>query len=151
MEDRKGKYASFLFKGSLAEDGSVFDDCQGEPLTVRLGRHHVMRPMEDALMEMEIGEERTLEIPAALAYGEYNEDAVQRVPTYKIPNGDKIPVGEMVSWKSPKREMPVPAKVVSVINQIITLDFNHPLAGKDLVYWIKLLDISDNGEFSSDS
>ena len=142
-EDRKNKFASFLYKGTLAETGEVFDDCQGEPHAVRLGRHQVMRIMENALMEMEIGEERTLELPAKDAYGEYDDNAVQTVPTWKIPNGENIPVGEIVAWKHPRSEDPVPAKVLSVINNVITLDFNHPLAGKDLVYWIKLVDITD--------
>ena len=63
------------------------------------------------------------------------------MPTYRIPNGENLPVGQMIAWKTPRSAEPVPATVVSVENQVATLDFNHPLAGKDLVYWVKLIDV----------
>ncbi len=138
--DKPRQRACFLYEGSLS-DGTVFDDCNGEPHEIILGRHQVMPIVDEALQQMEPGEERTLEIPAAEAYGEYDESAVQKVPAYKIPNGENIPVGEMVAWTHLRSAEPVPAKVLSIENQIITLDFNHPLAGKDIVYWIKLIEV----------
>ena len=74
---------------------------------------------------------------------EVGEGAVQHFPTYKVPNGENLPVGEYIGWTSPRNIEPIPAKVVSVENQVATIDFNHPLAGKDIVYWVKLLDVSD--------
>ena len=100
-----------------------------------------MKALEDALLEMEPGEERTVELAAADAYGEYDESAVQHFPTYKVPNGENLPVGEYIGWTSPRNIEPIPAKVVSVENQVATIDFNHPLAGKDIVYWVKLLEL----------
>ena len=102
-----------------------------------------MKALEDALSAMHIGEEQTVFIPAKDAYGEYDEDAVQIVPTYVIPNGDEMPVGQYVGWRSPYNIEPIPVKVVSIENQIATLDFNHPLAGKDIIYWIKLTGIGE--------
>ena len=75
--------------------------------------------------------------------GVFDESAVQHFPTYKVPNGENLPVGEYIGWTSPRNIEPIPAKVVSVENQVATIDFNHPLAGKDIVYWVKLLDVSD--------
>lgn len=66
---------------------------------------------------------------------------MQKVPTFKIPNGDKLPVGETIGWTSPRNIEPIPAKVVSIENQVATLDFNHPLAGQDIVYWVKLVSV----------
>jgi peptidylprolyl isomerase len=100
-----------------------------------------MKVLEDALDEMQPGEERTLEIAAADAYGEYDQNAVQHIPTNRIPDGDTIPAGQLIMWKSPNRPQPVPAKVLSVENMIATLDFNHPLAGKDIIYWLKLVSV----------
>ncbi len=140
---REGQRIRFLYKGSLP-DGTVFDDCLGVPHEIVIGRHQVMRALETALSEMEPGEERTLDLPCSEAYGEYNESAVQKVPTYKIPNGDNLPVGETIGWTSPRNIEPIPVKVVSIENQVATLDFNHPLAGKDIAYWIKLVEVSDD-------
>ena len=138
----KGQIARFLYKGSFP-DGEVFDDCNGEPYEIVLGRHQVMRALDDALLEMNPGDERTIKLPAKEAYGEYNEDAVQKFPAYKVPNGENLPVGETIRWTSPRNVEPIPAKVVSIENQIVTLDFNHPLAGKDIVYWVNLLEVRD--------
>ena len=122
----KGQRVRFLYRGSFP-DGRTFDDC--------------MKALEEALAAMEPGEERVLELSPAEAYGAYDESALQRVPTYRIPNGENLPVGQMIAWKTPRSAEPVPATVVSVENQVATLDFNHPLAGKDLVYWVKLIDV----------
>ncbi len=103
-----------------------------------------MKPLETALQSMEIDEERTVEIEAKDAYGLYDDEALQSFPAYKVPNGDKIPVGSMIEWTSPRNNKPIPAKVVSIENQIVTLDFNHPLAGKDIVYWVKLVDVIED-------
>jgi peptidylprolyl isomerase len=137
------KRVTFLYKGSLP-DGGVFDDGTNEAHQITLGWREVMKPLEDALDEMELGEERTIAIAAKDAYGDYDPQAVQRVPTFKIPNGENIPAGEMILWKSPRNPRPIPAKVLSVVNQVAELDFNHPLAGKDIVYWIKLVSIDSD-------
>ena len=130
----------FLYRGSFP-DGRTFDDCKGVPHEIVLGRRQVMKALEETLSAMEPGEERILELSPAEAYGAYDESALQRVPTYRIPNGENLPVGQMIAWKTPRSAEPVPATVVSVENQVATLDFNHPLAGKDLVYWVKLIDV----------
>ncbi|MSA62430.1 hypothetical protein GKE55_11520 [Gordonibacter pamelaeae] len=136
----KGQRVRFLYRGSFP-DGRTFDDCKGVPHEIVLGRRQVMKALEETLSAMEPGEERILELSPAEAYGAYDESALQRVPTYRIPNGENLPVGQMIAWKTPRSAEPVPATVVSVENQVATLDFNHPLAGKDLVYWVKLIDV----------
>lgn len=130
---------SFVFKGSLP-DGTVFDDSTNEPLEIVTGRSQIMPVLEQALLEMSVGEERVLEISAKDAYGDYDETALQRVPTYLIPNGESLPEGEIIMWTSPRNNKPIPVTIRSKINQVAELDFNHPLAGKDIVYWVKLLD-----------
>ncbi|MDR3136471.1 MAG: FKBP-type peptidyl-prolyl cis-trans isomerase [Coriobacteriales bacterium] len=130
---------SFLYKGRL-EDGEVFDDGEHDAHTIMLGRSQVMPVLERELIQMQVGEERTVSIAAEDAYGLYSQDAIVRVPVYKIPDGDKMPVGETILWRSPRSHKPVPAKVKSVINQVAELDFNHPLAGQNIVYWVKVVD-----------
>lgn len=134
---------SFLYKGSLSENGKVFDDCMGAPHEIIVGRRQVMKPLEDALADMRPGEERTVKLPAIDAYGEYDESALQHFPAYKVPNGENLPVGEYIGWTSPRNIEPIPAKVVSIENQVVTLDFNHPLAGKDIEYWVKVVGVTE--------
>lgn len=137
---QKGQRVRFLYRGSFP-DTEVFDDCNGKPHEITLGLHQVMRTLEDALLDMEVGEERTLRIAAADAYGTYDGKAVQRVPTYRIPQGDRLAEGETIAWTSPRNAEPLYARVLGIENQIASLDFNHPLAGKDIVYWIKLIEV----------
>lgn len=135
---KPNRKALIVFKGSLA-DGTVFDECLDEPYEVRIGSGQVMKPIDCALAEMNPGEERTIEVKARDAYGEYRQEAVQMTPSNGVPNGEEIPVGQMVMWRYSPAAPPVPAKVLSCEQGMIELDFNHPLAGKDLTYWIKLL------------
>ena len=138
----KGQTITFAYRGSFP-DGEVFDDHTTAPMQITVGRGQVMKALEDVLVEMEAGEERTVELAAKDAYGEYDLDAVQHVPTFKIPNGANMPVGQYIGWTSPRNIEPIPVKVVEIVNQVATLDFNHPLAGKDIVYWVKVLEIGD--------
>lgn len=140
--NRQGQTISFLYQGSLP-DGTIFDEGKDVPHSIVLGRGNVMRALEEALGDMSLGEERTVEIAAADAYGEYDKNAVHRVPLYKIPHESDMPVGEIIAWKTPLREEPLPARVASIENHVATLDFNHPLAGKDIVYWVKVVDITE--------
>ncbi|MDR1358534.1 MAG: FKBP-type peptidyl-prolyl cis-trans isomerase [Coriobacteriales bacterium] len=129
---------SFLYRGSLP-DGTVFDDSEGEPHEIVTGRSQVMPVLEQNLLQMEPGEERTVELAAEDAYGAYNEKNVERVPVYMIPHGEDLKEGAMIHWTSPRNSKPLVVQIRSIVDQVAELDFNHPLAGKDLSYWVKLV------------
>lgn len=100
-----------------------------------------MIPGFDAAVEtMEQGETKTVHIPAADAYGERNEELVQRIPLENIPNGDQLPVGQTVYMQGPTGQ-PFPVFVQGIENGIVTFDMNHELAGKDLNFEITLVEI----------
>jgi FKBP-type peptidyl-prolyl cis-trans isomerase SlyD len=131
------------YRGSFV-DGTVFyDNKNGNPIEVVVGSRSLPGARDKALAEMKVGEEQTLTIPKA--YGEYHPDAVQaKVPRYKIPNGDQLEEGMELMWTSPANPLnPVPTKVLRADKFTVDLDFNHPLAGKDLVYWVKLVELLD--------
>ena len=88
---QKGQTARFLYRGSFP-DGEVFDDCEGTPHEIILGRRQVMKALEDVLLEMEPGEERTVELAAADAYGEYDESAVQHFLPTRCPTAKTYPL-----------------------------------------------------------
>ncbi|MGV8084185.1 MAG: peptidylprolyl isomerase [Coriobacteriia bacterium] len=135
--------ARINYRGSF-HDGTVFcDQSDGEPLEVVLGARQLPEALDRAIADMEAGEERSVE--AGKAYGEYDENAVQRkVPRFEIPQGDDLEEGMSLMWTSPaNRGMPVPIRVVRADEFTVDLDFNHPLAGKDLVYWVKVVEFSE--------
>ena len=138
----EGKKVKVHYTGTL-DDGTKFDSSldRGEPLefTCMAGQ---MIPGFDAAVElMEQGETKTVHIPAADAYGERNEELVQRIPLDQIPNGNELPVGQTVYFQGPMG--PFPAKVVSVDSEKCVFDMNHELAGKDLTFEIELVEVAE--------
>ncbi|MDR1088462.1 MAG: FKBP-type peptidyl-prolyl cis-trans isomerase [Coriobacteriales bacterium] len=132
----------FLYRGSLP-DGTVFDDSEGVPHEIVTGRSQIMPVLEQNLLEMAVGEERTVQLAAEDAYGPYVEKNVERVPVFMIPQGEDLQEGALIHWTSPNNSKPLVVRIRSIANQVAELDFNHPLAGKDLSYWVKLVGRED--------
>lgn len=130
-----------LYYSGRLSDGTVFDErLSGSPLTVLLGSRQIPRGIEEAVLEMKDGEERTLVLPPEKAYGYRNEDAVIRIPLNYVPNSNQIEAGETIRWFSRKAcNEPVYAKVVEKNYHDLVLDLNHPLAGQELTYYIKVV------------
>ena len=140
------KRIRFLYRG-LFENGTVFVDCRsGDPEEVVTGRGDIPKRLEDALLEMEVGERKTVDI--GKGYGEYDQDAVKtRILRSSIPRGELLEEGTDVMWRSPQNPgSPVPAHVVRADAYSFDLDFNHPLAGKNLVYEVEVVGVSDYNE-----
>ena len=123
----EGKKVKAHYRGTL-DDGTQFD-CS----------YDRNEPIEFTCMA--VGEKKTVKIPAADAYGEYNPQAVQEVPVSKVPNADQLPVGQTVYFQGPMG--PFPAKVVSVDSEKCVFDMNHELAGKDLTFEIELVEVAE--------
>ena len=123
------------------EDGTIFDSSltEGrEPIEVTLGQGQLIPGFEAGLMDMSEGEKKTVEIESADAYGEPREEMINEVPKANVPEGVKA--GEMLQGMSPQG--PVNVKVVSVTEDTVTLDANHPLAGKKLIFDLEIVSIS---------
>jgi len=128
------------YTGKL-DDGSVFDSSEkhGEPLEFTVGEGQVISGFEEAVRGMEEGEEKEFRIEPSEAYGEYNESLSQQVPKDAIQANMDIQEGMMILVRTPDgREMP--AKVTKMGDEEITLDMNHPLAGKALNFNIKIVE-----------
>lgn len=128
---------TFVYEGKLA-DGTVIDDGRMTPLTIEVGRGRVMPALERELRTMDIGEERTITLPADAAYGQRDPRAVRTARFCDIPNASELRVGEYIAWHNPVSSKPIPARVVSAGGGIVELDLNHPLAGCDLTYWVRV-------------
>lgn len=136
------KLVQVHYRGTL-DDGTEFDSSAGrEPLEFVSGDGMVIPGFEKAVQEMEVGEKRTVNIPAAEAYGERVEEAIQRIPVDAIPDADKLPVGEYVYLQGPDGQ-PIQVLVASVEEDEVLFDFNHQLAGKDLTFELELVSRED--------
>ena len=141
---KPGQKVLINYRGYLS-DGTMFDDVctKDDAYEVTLGMSMVPPILEKALYEMEVDEERELHLASAEAYGNYKEDAVLKIPVFSIPNGHNLPVGGTIMIHSPDAAYPAPAKVLSIEEGLAYLDLNHPLAGQDIVYWVKLIAVSE--------
>jgi peptidylprolyl isomerase len=125
------------------KNGSVYDSTRDrDPLQVTLGRYRLISGFEEAVVGMEPGESKSSVIPAARAFGEWNPKLQFKVPRHKVEDGVRPSIGRRmeVKWEGDQRTVLVTVKDVS--EDEVTLDANHPLAGRDLVFEIDLLEIA---------
>ena len=137
---KKGDQVKVFYVGRLA-DGSVFDSSEGQaPLEFIVGRKEVIRGFDQAVLGMTPGEVKTLTLAAEQAYGPYQEDMVAEVQRADVPAQLKLVVGNHLELTREDGE-PIVVKIVVLDETKVTLDANHPLAGQDLTFEIRLLDI----------
>lgn len=137
---KNGDTVSVHYTGKL-EDGEVFDSSAGgEPLEFTLGVGEVIPGFERTVLGMTPGETTTTTIQAEEAYGHHREEMVMVVERTQIP-GDLDPqVGQMIRITQPDGNA-IDVKVTKATGAHLTLDANHPLAGKTLVFEIHLVSI----------
>jgi len=125
----------------LLEDRTVFDTSRNrEALEVTLGSGTVIRGLEDALVGMSVGETKELEIAPADAFGPRKEELVIQVKKDGFPPNIDPQEGMTLKLTGPEEEE-LPAVITEVSEDSVTIDANHPLAGKDLTFYIELADI----------
>jgi FKBP-type peptidyl-prolyl cis-trans isomerase 2 len=138
---KTGDTVQVNYTGKLA-DGTVFDSSEGrEPYEFNLGAGQAIPGFDKAILGMKVGEKKTVTIPSDEAYGPHLDDMVVEVPREKLPSNIEPKVGQMLEATRPDGE-----KIGFIItnvsdNNTVTLDANHPLAGKDLTFDIELVKI----------
>ena len=128
MAPKTGDVVRVHYRGTL-DDGSEFDSSAGrDPIEFEIGSGQVIPGFDSAVSELEIGGKTTVHIPAAEAYGEHMEEAVQDLPLEAF--GEQVPeIGWAVELQGPDGQR-MAAIILEVGDDIVTLDFNHPLAGQ---------------------
>lgn len=136
----EGKKVKVHYTGTL-DDGSKFDSSvdRGEPIEFTCMAGMMIPGFDVAVKDLAVGETKTVHIAAAEAYGEYNEELIQKVPVSQIPNGDQLPVGQTIYMQGPGGQ-PFPVFVKEIVDGVATFDMNHELAGKDLNFEITLVE-----------
>lgn len=136
-----GTTVRFHYTGTL-EDGSVFDSSEGrEPLEFQVGSGTIIPGLDRAIDGMSVGEQKTVTIPSAEAYGEYQPQARQDVPREQIPENIPLDPGTMLQMQTPEGNA-IPVVVAEVTDESVTLDANHPLAGKDLTFAVEVVSVA---------
>lgn len=128
------------YTGKL-EDGTVFDSSRNrEPLQFKVGSGMMIKGFDEAVKGMEIGESKTAEITSNEGYGERNDQMMVKITKDKFPENINPEVGQQLSMQGGQGQ-PIPVVVTDIEGEEVTLDANHPLAGKDLVFEIELVEI----------
>lgn len=141
MPAKQGDTVKVHYTGKF-DSGEVFDSSQGrDPLEFTLGTGQVISGFENAVIGMEVDEEKTVHIPSAEAYGERNEQLVQKIPRDKFSKDMNPRPGQRMQLRTQNGEAIV-VMVTEVEAGTVTLDANHPLAGMDLNFDLKLVEIS---------
>ena len=140
---QKGNTVKVHYTGKLT-DGTVFDSSyqRNEPIEFTLGQKNMIAGFEQAVEGMSEGDTKTAEIPADKAYGEKQDEMILKVPKSDIPANIKPEVGQQLAMQDNNGQQ-VPVTVTEVSDENITLDANHPLAGKDLIFELELVEIAN--------
>lgn len=129
-----------LADGTVAE--STFDD---EPLELVIGDGTLVQGLEVALYGMCAGQRQTLTLAPVQAYGERDAEAVGWLPRAQFPAEMKLQPGALVGFTGPGNEE-VAALVIAVEGDRVQIDFNHPLAGKPIIFESEILSVEPPAE-----
>ena len=124
-------------KHGIKQEGQEY-----KPIPVLIGENYIITGLEETVRDMEVGEEKDVEIPAEKAYGKRKADNMETFPEKEFTKQDvQVNVGEQIQIGRKT------GRVVSKGSGRVRIDFNHPLAGKDLEYWVKVnKKVEDSGE-----
>ncbi|MFC2038323.1 peptidylprolyl isomerase [Chloroflexota bacterium] len=128
------------YTGKLG-DGTVFDtSVEREPLEFTVGAGMVIPGFDEAVKALEIGQSTVVTIPADEAYGQYRDDLLMEIEKIQLPENLVPEVGQSLQMQQPDGRAVV-VVITGVTETAITIDANHPLAGKDLTFEIELVEI----------
>ncbi len=136
---QQGNTVKVHYTGKL-DDGTVFDSSEGgSPLEFTVGEGKVIPGFENGVLGMAIGESRTLNIPMDQAYGPYRDDGQFEIDRAELP--DTIPLEVGMRLQSNQGGQTVFVTVTEFDDSKVKMDANHPLAGKDLIFDIQLVEV----------
>jgi len=140
---KSGDKVKVHYHGKLTS-GETFDSSAGrEPLEFEVGSGSVIKGFDEGVTGMTVGEKKTINIPADEAYGQRKDDMVIEMPKDRFPKDMEIEVG-MPLMMSDQEGHQFQVAVSEIKDDIIMLDANHPLAGKDLIFDLELVEIEGN-------
>jgi len=142
MKVKNGDSVKVHYVGTL-NDGNEFDNSykRGSTLDFQVGGGQMIKGFDDALVEMEVGQKKTVNLKPEEAYGPRREEAITAVAKENFPPDFVAKEGEMVQGRTESGQ-PINALIIEVQENDVILDMNHPLAGEELNFEIELVEIS---------
>jgi peptidylprolyl isomerase len=138
---KEGDTVKVHYTGKLTEDGTVFDSSrEREPLEFTLGEGKLIPGFEKAVVGLEEGDSTTVELASEDAYGERREDLELEVSKSDLPDNIDPQVGMQLQMQQQENGQAIPVQITAVEDEVVKLDANHPLAGKDLTFDIELIE-----------
>ena len=136
----QGSEVTIDFEGSFTE-GEVFESTYDDaPMCFYIGKGEVLEDIEKTIQTMDIGQTETINIPCEQAYGASLEEKIIKVPKTSLPTTGAIDAGEQIIIRTPEGDE-MPAIILSIDEDMVTIDANHPLAGEDITIKITLLSV----------
>jgi FKBP-type peptidyl-prolyl cis-trans isomerase SlyD len=136
-----GKQVSLEYTLTLEDKSKIDSNVGKEPLVYTQGAHEIIPGLEKQVAGLKVGESKRIEVPPAEGYGAVDPARKQEVEKNRIPE-DARKVGAKLTGQGPQGQ-PIFAQVTEVKDTTVVLDMNHPLAGKKLIFDIKVLKVED--------
>jgi peptidylprolyl isomerase len=135
------KYVKIAYTGTLA-DGTKFDSSEdSQPLEFMIGAGQMLAKFEENLMGLRKGDKKTFTILAADAYGERDETLMEEVPLSAFPKDLTLTTGMQLGTTDPTTGQQMIVTVAELKKDVAVIDFNSPLAGKDLTFSIEVMEV----------
>ena len=137
---KNGDTVKVHYHGRLT-NGTTFDSSEGRaPLEFKVGAGMVIKGFENGVLDMQVGDKKTIHIPVDQAYGPKSDEMIMDFPKENIPADLNPEVGMELQMSNPQVQV-FQVKVAAIGDEFITLDANHALAGEDLVFDLELIEI----------
>ncbi len=144
MTIKQGDKVKIEYEGKL-DDGTLFDSTnktgQQTPLEFEIGAGKILPEFEKNVLGMKKGGKKEIKLPPEKAYGPVNPQAKQEIPKTAF-QGQEPKKGMMIGLNTPTGQQ-IPAKIDEVKDSTVVIDMNHPLAGKNLNFKIKVVDVEE--------
>ena len=138
---KKNDTVKVHYTGKLTS-GEVFDSSKDrDPLEFKIGSGQLIPGFDQAVEGMEVNEKKTINIPSEEAYGATNPDLIRNVAQEQLPDNIDPEVGQTLIASGPEGQE-TRLVITEVHDEHIVVDANHPLAGKDLIFDLELVDIN---------
>ncbi len=142
MAVQSGDTIKIHYHGRLS-DGTTFDSSEGRsPLEFTVGSGQVIKGFDDGVQGMSVGDKRTIEIPFVHAYGPEDPSMIIEFPVERLPEDLQPEIGMQLNMNNAEGQQ-FPVVITGITDENIVLNANHPLAGKDLIFDLELVEILD--------